>query len=1672
MSLKKDIEKIFLENTDYANPGQAVNQASSLNALSGDLYTDSTRFIYELLQNADDSAVDGKLVRVWIKIFGNNLVIAHSGKSFTSRDLHGICNVNNGTKRSDVSKTGYKGIGFKSVFGQSDKVTIYTKGEYFRFDSSFHFKWKWPESQKNWEENNDRPFQFPWQIIPIYTPTSEIEVHLNNYLSNIDANVATIIEMNNPTETLQAADKLSMNLNMFLFLKNISEINFDINNSVTIEIIRTCDNRITLKKGNTQISKWLINTINLNIPQELKLLLQEERNIPEKLLTTDTIEVSLAAKLDDEGITKLSNQEKLLYSYLPTEDTKYPFPVLVNTSFLTSSNRESLHVDSNWNKWIFKMVAIEIFKWIAKLVQTEFESQAYKLIPDEIHSNALSAEFNQGRKEAIKNIPFIVSNDGDLVKISETIVDFTFLSTKEFIVKNSIKDFVIQNKLNEIDPLIKFAKYTKYFSDFKKLGCTYFEWKDLKSYLCSKHFKETHTITNNIKLIRYFKELYESEKVKEFSLVFLKNIPFIWDHKNNLNYPEKVCFPTAEDENWNNPSTQLSFLHLELQTWLLENLDVRHWLEKIGIQEKTDITYIYQTIIPNIDTCISVENAVQTISDLFSLYKKGTLNSNLLKKLSRINLLTQKGTLCPAKDCFLSDYYVPRLQIGKILDKDIFVSEIYCSNVREKDHWKQFFKILGVQDGISPIKITKRLEKSFLINSNFKKEYFENDDQKFTPFLTTFKSDAFNNLTTLNYISDTEDNLEFASIFWRDFIENYTPDDIKEPAIAYWGRSSREGQISGSSVKNYIPWFIKNNKCLPTLSNQCENSFNILLNTEDLKSISGPYLNVFNGPDLSSDWRSFLNFRTNIELDDYLTLLNAIHVDVKESGEIKESNLKRVQDIYTALLKQCANWSNEDILKVEQWATSNFLLNTKNLFTECSNLKYFIDGNETIFQDQYNFIKLNAANKNHPDLEKLLTHFKVTILCQSQFELINNQVEKCSSLSNKLKNILPYFNIWIGDNSNDPHITKILESLPDKISALEIYQSEELKITYKGIDFVKSVNIHFNENILYVTNPWNSNNVLLKLSEVLCRYFELIGHDKKLDYLLRSNEIEIRNYFVQEGISIPDGLAELIHNDDKDVKNIKSIEEIIHAVEEKEISPEFFHLSKNEYSRLRYIKQLIPQAVTIIIKHLEKLPEYDCLNNHMISESIIGGITKNGNEIAIVARPSDDNKVLLYYTSEFDVLQYVDSELWYVHGNNIPRQITLGHLLKETKINRIPIRDIIIDDTELESLINHSNSETFEFNPIPYVPQKIAIIISSFSNTDGGTLIFGLKELSLTTNEIVGLSNDFNIVDITKKAIALLSPIPEISYEWFKKDGKSIFIIKVEKSEENILFNNKKYIRKGPNSSFEEDAYNYKPILNNPNFNKTIAIIIAIENYAPRNQIRDVKYATNDAEEFKKLLIESMSVEEDNIYMISNEDALKSTLEYELKSLFYSLTENDRLIFYYVGHGFHDGVSNYLSTYDLHQYNIAATSVSLRKILIDPLKASKCKNALIFIDACAQTFQAENTRSQINNINDEEFILLTNDFPNYSIFLSCHPGQKSYSSDKLKNGIWTYHLVKAISGTIDEAIHSNKYITDRTLNDYLSNTVSTYTKEELGYDQYPKAILDSSHENIIIEIRD
>ncbi len=76
VSLRRPIEDISAKNTDYKFPEQAINQAESLKSLSSDLYTDNIRFIYELIQNADDAQAKNVILTIQSNKY---FIIAHDG---------------------------------------------------------------------------------------------------------------------------------------------------------------------------------------------------------------------------------------------------------------------------------------------------------------------------------------------------------------------------------------------------------------------------------------------------------------------------------------------------------------------------------------------------------------------------------------------------------------------------------------------------------------------------------------------------------------------------------------------------------------------------------------------------------------------------------------------------------------------------------------------------------------------------------------------------------------------------------------------------------------------------------------------------------------------------------------------------------------------------------------------------------------------------------------------------------------------------------------------------------------------------------------------------------------------------------------------------------------------------------------------------------------------------------------------------------------------------------------------------------------------------------------------------------------------------------------------------------------------------------------------------------
>lgn len=124
----------------------------------------------------------------------------------------------------------------------------------------------------------------------------------------------------------------------------------------------------------------------------------------------------------------------------------------------------------------------------------------------------------------------------------------------------------------------------------------------------------------------------------------------------------------------------------------------------------------------------------------------------------------------------------------------------------------------------------------------------------------------------------------------------------------------------------------------------------------------------------------------------------------------------------------------------------------------------------------------------------------------------------------------------------------------------------------------------------------------------------------------------------------------------------------------KKSHPELFHDNVPTQEMYDIAQKIINRAIEKIKNYLKTLDEYNCEDIEKTAPTILGGIEKNGQDISIVARPSDYNKIVIgYYESEIPVLELDGSELWYENGKSTPQRMTLGKLLKTTKITRIPV---------------------------------------------------------------------------------------------------------------------------------------------------------------------------------------------------------------------------------------------------------------------------------------------------------------------------------------------------------------------------------------------------------------
>ncbi|KAB2569988.1 hypothetical protein DBV05_g11336 [Lasiodiplodia theobromae] len=134
------VEALRIADPETLESLQSVRRmlSQSMKGVITDLYSTDTRFIYELIQNAEDNSYDritsqGQRPFLKFSLYPDRLVMDTNEDGFSEKDVEAICDANGSTKTQHQGYIGEKGIGFKSVFRVAKKVHIQSEPYSFSF---------------------------------------------------------------------------------------------------------------------------------------------------------------------------------------------------------------------------------------------------------------------------------------------------------------------------------------------------------------------------------------------------------------------------------------------------------------------------------------------------------------------------------------------------------------------------------------------------------------------------------------------------------------------------------------------------------------------------------------------------------------------------------------------------------------------------------------------------------------------------------------------------------------------------------------------------------------------------------------------------------------------------------------------------------------------------------------------------------------------------------------------------------------------------------------------------------------------------------------------------------------------------------------------------------------------------------------------------------------------------------------------------------------------------------------------------------------------------------------------------------------------------------------------------------------------------------------------------
>jgi formylglycine-generating enzyme required for sulfatase activity/uncharacterized caspase-like protein len=241
------------------------------------------------------------------------------------------------------------------------------------------------------------------------------------------------------------------------------------------------------------------------------------------------------------------------------------------------------------------------------------------------------------------------------------------------------------------------------------------------------------------------------------------------------------------------------------------------------------------------------------------------------------------------------------------------------------------------------------------------------------------------------------------------------------------------------------------------------------------------------------------------------------------------------------------------------------------------------------------------------------------------------------------------------------------------------------------------------------------------------------------------------------------------------------------------------------------------------------------------------------------------------------------------------------------------------------------------------------------------------------------------------------------------------------------------------------------------------ALIIGISNYKDPN-IRKLNYTRADAEGINKILSDPKKVglNPEKIKILLDENATLFNIKNAITDWLYKNANKDSyVLIYFAGHGGleedklgteADNWAKYLLPFDTVKDNLYASALSNREFH-DLLRSIKSRKLVIFMDSCYSGGVSGGKARDVDvKITDDPYKKLA-EGEGRLVIAASQPNQQSFENDGLGHGVFTYHLIEALSGAAD--FDKDGVVTAMEVYQYLSENVPKTVKRLEGREQVP-----------------